>query len=284
MHKVNIKVRIMCMKEEIISFLNETRRGELPFFIEMAGISYCDESYRISRKNSTIYVFEYVLEGEGTVITDGKEFTAKKGDIYILHRRSDHLYYSDKANPWTKIWFNARGPLIDSLVQLYRLTHINHIENVPVSSLFLDLLGAARKAGNYNPAFSDEASRLFFQLILTLYPHVHKEQPTYSGDARILKEYLDKNNSAKVELKDLCDQIYHSPSQTIRIFKKAFGITPYQYLLNQKIELAKLLLLNSNKSIKEISMDLNFYDEHYFSNLFKTKTGISPLKYRKQNH
>lgn len=283
MHKVNAKVRIMRMKEEIISFLNETHREELPFFIEMAGISYCDETYRISRKNSSIYVFEYILDGEGTVITDGRKFTAKKGDIYILHRRSDHLYYSDKTNPWTKIWFNARGPLIDSMVQLYRLTHTNHIEGVPAASLFLDLLDAARQAGNYNFAFSDEASQLFFQLILMLYPHVHRDQPVYSGDARILKEYLDKNNCNKVELKDLCDQIYHSPSQTIRIFKKAFGITPYQYLISQKIELAKLLLLNSNKSIKEISLDLNFYDEHYFSNLFKEKTGISPLKYRKQS-
>lgn len=273
----------MRMKEEIISFLNETSGEELPFFIEMTGISYCDESYRISRKNSSIYVFEYILEGEGSVITDGRKFMAKQGDIYILHRGSEHLYYSDKSNPWTKIWFNARGPLIDSLVQLYRLSHTNHIENVPVSSVFYDLLNAARQAGNYNPAFSDEASRLFFQLILTLYPYVHREQPAYSGDAKILKEYLDKNNYNKVELKDLCDQIYHSPSQTIRIFKKAFGITPYQYLINQRIELAKLLLLHSNKSIKEISLDLNFYDEHYFSNLFKGKTGISPLKYRKQH-
>ncbi len=271
------------MKEEIISFLNETRREELPFFIEMAGISYCDESYRISRKNSPIYVFEYVLEGEGTVITDGRRFTARKGDAYILHRGSEHLYYSDKSNPWTKIWFNASGPLIDSLIHLYRLTHINHMENVPVSALFHDLLHAARQAGNYNPAFSDEASRLFFQLILTLYPHVHREPFAYSGDARVLKEYLDKNICTRVELKDLCGQIYHSPSQTIRIFKKAFGVTPYQYLISQRMELAKLLLLNSNKSIREISADLNFYDEHYFSNLFKDKNGISPLKYRKQN-
>lgn len=271
------------MREEIVSFLNESLQVEPPFFIEMTGISYCDDSYYIARKNSPMYVFEYILEGEGTVIVEGMKFTAKKDDVYILHRHSNHKYYSDRANPWTKIWFNAKGPLIDSLVRIYKLSNIHHIEGSNVSSFFFQMLSKAIQAKDNHTNFSDEASQIFFELILSLYPCVHIENPSYSKDAGILKDYLDKNNMNKVVLKDLCDQIYHSPSQTIRIFKKAFGITPYQYLMNQKLELAKLILLNTNKSIKEISLDLNFYDEHYFSNFFKEKIGISPLNFRKIN-
>ncbi|MDF2486881.1 MAG: hypothetical protein K0R46_3049 [Herbinix sp.] len=273
----------MCMTEDIISFLNEAHEEELPFFIEMTGISYCDETYRIARRNSTFYVFEYILEGEGTVIVDDKSFTIGKGDVYILHRHSNHQYYSSKTNPWTKIWFNARGPLIDHIVGLYKLSHTIHIQNIDVSHIFLQLLDAARQAGNYNADFAAVASKLFFSLIIELYPHVHKKLSGYSKESVILKEYIDKNYCNKIELKELCELIYHSPSQTIRIFKQAFGVTPYQYLISQKMELAKLLLLNSNKSIKEISQDLNIYDEHYFSNLFKEKVGVSPLKFRKTN-
>ncbi|MDF2943416.1 MAG: hypothetical protein K0S01_2274 [Herbinix sp.] len=271
------------MREDIVSFINEAVDSEPPFFIEMTGISYCDDTYRIARKNSPIYVFEYVLEGEGTVIVDGKKFIAKAGDVYILHRHSNHKYYSDRLNPWTKIWFNATGPLIDSLIQIYKLNYTNHIIGTNVSSLFYQILSLARQAKNNDANFIEQASQIFYKIILSIYPSIHKDDPTYSKDAAILKDYLDKNNMNKVELKDLCDQIYHSPSQTIRIFKKAFGITPYQYLMNQKLELAKLILLNTNKSIKEISLDLNFYDEHYFSNFFKEKIGISPLNYRKTN-
>jgi AraC-like DNA-binding protein len=53
--------------------------------------------------------------------------------------------------------------------------------------------------------------------------------------------------------------------------------------MNQKIELAKLLLLNTNKSIKEIAAELNFCDEHYFSNYFTQRIGLAPLKFRKLN-
>jgi AraC-like DNA-binding protein len=249
----------------------------------MAGISYCDETYRITRRNSPIYVFEYILEGEGTVITDGKRFKAKKGDVYILHRQSNHEYFCDRTDPWTKIWFNAKGHLIDSLIQIYKLNQTNHIYNADVSRLFFELLDKARQAKISNSSFIKDASLIFHELVLSLYPYVHKNPEAFSKEAGVLKEYLDQNNKNKFGLKELSEQIYHSPSQTIRIFKKAFGITPYQYLMNQKIELAKLLLLNTNKSIKEIAAELNFCDEHYFSNYFTQRIGLAPLKFRKLN-
>lgn len=271
------------MREDIVSFVMDDVE-EPPFFIEMTGISYCDETYRIARKNSLIYVFEYILEGEGTIITDEMKFTAKKGDIYILHRQSNHEYYSNRANPWTKIWFNARGPLIDGLMQLYGLNHINHIPDTDASSYLFRILSCAKETHNTRAEFIEAASMIFYELILFLHKSVHKDNhPLYSSEAMTLKQYLDMNNRNNVTLKELSMQIYHSPSQTIRIFKKSFGITPYQYLMNQKLELAKLILMNTNKSIKEISIDLNFRDEHYFSNYFKKKIGVSPRYFRK-NH
>lgn len=274
----------MSMREDIVSFLNEDTPMETPFFIEMTGISYCDETYRIARKNSPIYVFEYILEGEGTVIVEDKQFVARKGDVYILHRQSNHEYYSDKAKPWTKIWFNAVGTLIDSLMQVYGLNNINHITGIDVSSYFYQILDLARQSKTSNLEFIKKASQIFFELILTLQPEVHKEAQPYRKEASILKEYIDQNIMNNIELKDLSQLIYHSNSQTIRIFKKAFGYTPYQYLMNQKLELSKLLLLNTNKSIKEISAELNFYDEHYFSRYFHEKIGVSPQAYRKKHH
>lgn len=97
----------------------------------------------------------------------------------------------------------------------------------------------------------------------------------------LLKQYLDNNNCSNITIDELAKLIYRSPSHTIRIFSQAFGVTPYQYLMRQKTELAKLILLNTNKSIKEISVELNFGDEHYFSNYFKEKAGVSPNHFRK---
>lgn len=268
------------MYEDIYSFL-QGDLDEAEFYIEMTGISYCDESYRISRKTSDIYVFEYILEGEGTVICDGKVFTAVKGDVYILKRKSNHEYFSHKDNPWTKIWFNAKGSLIEMLLSLYSLNHLMHLKDVPLSSFFFRILETAKNADNSRD-FERAAALIFFEMLLYL-KEQHFTAAVKSEEAVLLKAYLDKHNKEQVTIDELSKLIYRSPSQTIRIFRQAFGITPYKYLMKQKMELAKLLLLNTNMTIKEISLDLNFHDEHYFSNYFKDNYGLSPLNYRKSN-
>ena len=62
-----------------------------------------------------------------------------------------------------------------------------------------------------------------------------------------------------------------------REFKRYYGVTPYQYILDRKIAVARRLLLVTNMKVFEISAQLGFSDEYYFSDLFKAKTGVSPL-------
>ena len=117
--------------------------------------------------------------------------------------------------------------------------------------------------------------------ILMMYKYKNSETKI-SSDAIILKNYIDAHPKENISIKTLSKLIFKSESQTNRIFKKNFSITPYEYILNNKISRAKLILQNSNISIKEISFMLGFSDEHYFSNIFKKKTGISPSAYKKK--
>lgn len=96
-----------------------------------------------------------------------------------------------------------------------------------------------------------------------------------------MKDFLNAQITEKFKMDTLCKHVSKSESQTIRIFKKAYGITPYNYVLNKKISLAKKLIKNTNLSIKQIAEKLNFADEYYFSNFFKQKVGVTPTKYRK---
>ena len=66
-----------------------------------------------------------------------------------------------------------------------------------------------------------------------------------------------------------------------KMFKQYTGIAPVQYHLDLKIQRAREMLLSTDRSIKEIAFDLDFHSIHYFSRLFKKKTGISPSDIRK---
>jgi AraC-like DNA-binding protein len=268
------------MYEEIISFVKEVYES-YPFAIQMTGISYCDGTYRIERRNSPIYCFEYIIKGEGTVNVNGNRFTPVQGDVYILPKGSDHIYYSDSKNPWEKIWFNIEGPLIDNLMQAYKLNNIYHIENLDLSELFHKMFNNAQEKSRSQKEVFQKASIIFHEILLAIYSRTEKRKKSYNEIALQLKQYIDKNLENKLTIKNLSNQVFRSPSQIIRIFKEEFGLTPYDYILSKKLETAELLLLNTNLPIKQIALKLKFADEHYFSNYFKAKTGVAPTGYRK---
>jgi AraC-like DNA-binding protein len=108
-----------------------------------------------------------------------------------------------------------------------------------------------------------------------------KRDDRLSGIGAEMKDFLNTRITEKFQICDLCRHISRSESQTIRLFKKIFGITPYTYVLDKKIGFAKKLLMDTNLSVKEIATKLCFSDEYYFSNIFKKKTGLTPSQYRR---
>lgn len=96
-----------------------------------------------------------------------------------------------------------------------------------------------------------------------------------------IKQCLDLNIENAIDINDVSLQLGYSKNYIIKLFRECYGITPYTYFRNRKIELAKQYLLNTNLNINEISTKLNFADQHYFSSSFKAIAGITPSEYRK---
>lgn len=262
---------------EDIIYLSDN--GCQPINIHLAGISYCDGTYIINRTNSSIFVFEYIVKGTGTIIYEGKKHTASEGDAYILHSGSNHTYYSDSQNPWVKVWINVSGNLIENLINAYELSDTVVVKNCNIHYLFNDFISLARSNRPIDEVVKLGAIKLH-EIIAEIHEHVTGKVPRNSDAAKI-KEYIDKRVNSSITIKELSELIYRSSAQTIRIFKKEYGLTPYAYLIESKVKMAKLLLRNTSMSIKQISYELSFTDEHYFSNIFKKITGVSPRQYRK---
>lgn len=267
------------MREDIISFVREPGRPQ-PFFVEMTGISWCDSSYRIARTNSPISVVEYVIEGKGTVHVDGHSFTASAGDVYLLHRGSTHWYVSDGDDPWVKVWMNIGGPLVDSLIWDYGLNKLNHVQGLDIQAMLQQVYDLAQEAHDDPDCFFAEASVAFHRIVQRIHLFTQKDESQRQPEAVRMKLWLDRHLYERTDIAETAAQVFRSPSQAIRIFKREFGVTPIDYLLGQRVETAKLLLRNTNLQVKEIAYRLCFADEHYFSNYFKKRVGVAPGEYR----
>ena len=94
------------------------------------------------------------------------------------------------------------------------------------------------------------------------------------------KRYIDTNFDEKINLELLAHLRFTSKFHLIRVFKKYYGITPRQYLINKRIEKAKNSLKNGN-SVTETCYAIGFESINSFSNLFRAKTGMPPSIYRR---
>ena len=267
------------MYEEII---HVPPQPDSPFTVQMAGISYCDGSYLIDRPNSRVHCLEYIVSGTGTVQEDGKIFTASQGDVYLLHRGRHQHYYSDSADPWVKIWMNVCGPLSDRLITLYSLDHVNHIPNATgMEAPFRAFVDNARNRHKQAPGCHPEAL-LFHTVILGLADILRMRKSTHTPAlAAQVKQAIDRAPNYRITLEEIAQTLFCSKSHAIKVFHEAYGIPPYAYILQQKTQLAMLLLQNSSLSIGQIADMLGFCDSHYFSGFFKSRVGVPPRQYRR---
>lgn len=268
------------MKEDIVSF--PAPESGSPFIVQLAGISWCDGTYRIRRSACSMYVLEYVVKGRGYLDNGGEVFYPKAGDVYIVHEKTPHEYGSSADDPWKKLWFNVEGQLMREMINCYGLTGIWHVPQCDMQAQFCAGLEELRQQPR---DVHDCAARIVLGIIQTLSKHLKTAGTNslkVSPEGRKLKNMLDHGVMLNPSTSDMAAHIGRSVSQTIRIFKRDWGVTPYQYLLDKRIQLAKLLLANSVKSVKEIAYELGFTDEFYFSDIFKKKTGVSPSIFRRR--
>lgn len=265
------------MKEDIISFVYDK---SLPFSVTMCGISYCDGSYEIYRKNSEVSVIEYILSGCGTVSVNGKSFCAEKDDIYFLQRGEDQFYYSDAENPWIKIWMNFSGTLSDSIAECHNLNDIHHFHAPELKKYFFDIYEIARLGGNAK-AVGEKCANIFLTLAQKLSDITVDENRSKYGIARKVKAYIDEKNHFSINLDDISAALSYSKNHIIRAFKQQYKITPYAYIQDRRLSVAESLLKNSTYSVSEIAEKLSFCDVRYFSSCFSNKYGASPTEYRK---
>ena len=93
-------------------------------------------------------------------------------------------------------------------------------------------------------------------------------------------DYMNENYTAGVSCTELSKLIKMDKYSFIRNFKAQTSKTPYEYLLDLKIEKAKKMLKINDYTITEISMMCGFSSHSHFTSTFKKKTGVSPTEYR----
>ncbi len=271
------------MKETIFQMktISDAIPQALQLRFAMCGTTYPNRSYHIYRPNSMYCCLEYIVKGSGTVNVNGQTFHPKAGDTYLLLQGKDQNYFSNKKDPWEKIWVNFSGDYALSLASLLGIGERSYFPSLDTSDLLLKLQTVAQYPDREDAAENCAAilSRLFFRLAEAQTPVSEK---THTAVGQMLL-YIEQHETERISVEQLAQVCQKSPSQAERLFAAEVGMPIYRYILTRKLELAKQLLRETGMTVREISSFLSFEDEFYFSGLFRKKTGYSPSQYRKES-
>ena len=266
------------LENEVLTYIHQSQK-KVPLAIESFGITFPNPNFHIQRIDSRYFILEYIVSGKGHLKVDGKLHTLHANDVYLLEPGSSHEYYADKDDPFKKYWINFKSDVFFHIFNEYNLKQIFVFHDTDISKE-MEKIFELEKISLYNDKIYKEASKYLFSIFMKL---AEKDQVSTEDSLtaqQILAE-LDKAIDSSVSIDEICDRLFISRSKLIREFKKYYHITPHAYLVNQKIAFSKMLLQNTTHSIKSIANHLGFADEHYFSNVFKSKTNMTPSEYRK---
>lgn len=228
--------------------------------------------------------FYYIVEGEGELTIGGRTYRPEPGQLFLMPQGVKQSYSTVAGRPpFGKYWCHFRAmlgnrPIFDvletpvfvradgfaELTDLFQrlqywqnrreLTAAIHVRAALLELIagFLDRSGAVRlrtaKTGSLDSI----------------------------GRAIV---YIEQHLSEHVSVEELAHMTHFHPNYFIRLFKRATGYSPIQYVNRMRMEKAKHLLTVTNESVSDIAGRLGL-EVSYLSRMFKEYTGMSPSDYR----
>lgn len=109
----------------------------------------------------------------------------------------------------------------------------------------------------------------------------NQDDPEKLQRLRIILSYIHDNYAQHISLDDIARQVGLCKSECCRFFKRQMGASPFDYLLDYRVG-RSLGYLQDGASVAQAAEAVGFSDASYFSKVFRSRTGRSPSKYRKE--
>jgi AraC-like DNA-binding protein len=256
------------------------------FYLQSIGHFCCDEGYFTRREGYKSFLLIYTISGKGYAKYRNKQYELTSGQVLIMDCYDFQEYYSDKDELWEIKWIHFNGSTsYEYFNTIYeKFGPVINIYDKPSIPAYLDEITILAKEGDLQ--LEVKASRLIMGMLTELLLADSQKNDEYK--VRMLNEhvqsamdYVDSNFEHDISLVDMaasaCCSVYHFT----RVFKRATGYSPHEYLIKYRVNKAKSQLKNTTKSIDDIAGCVGFCSTSNFIRTFRELEDMTPLKYRK---
>ncbi len=211
---------------------------------------------------------------------DGRELSAKSGNCIYLPKKSRYrLVFSNiRKNPSAYLinchfFFEEKEHVLSKEPVVLPTEKDREIGNV------FRLLAGRRVSDAY-------LKSSIWALIDLWSDHERKEETLQRKLPSFLQtalSYIEEHEEEEISASHLSEICLVSPSYFRKEFHRCFGMSPMEYLIGRRMDVAKRYLEMGDLNVSEVSSILGFSSPAYFSRIFKEKSGISPKDYMKKS-
>lgn len=260
----------------------EQQSSDTDLSIRNVGFSQCPPGYTYGWDTRDYYLIHFCLSGYGTYSTGQASFSIAPGDGFLITPGSTILHLSDSKDPFSICWVGFQGERVPDYLKkagldeqhlLFHYTKDNLLESC-IENLY-DLVR--------NPGTSSLTLTGYLYLLLGALADNHQARQDTQVPLNHFEKavrYIKHNIRSPITVEQLAEQHNIAPSQLYRSFQKHCGMSPKQYLDQEKIRKSCELMQKTDLSMHEIARYLGYeYDTHFYKT-FARIMGQKPSEYK----
>ncbi len=231
--------------------------------------------------------FLFCTEGKGLVYMDSGAIPMEAGDMVVVNSKHIHSIFSHKNIKYycliiCNVFFKENG------IDIEKLDFKEKIRDKKAEDLIKNI-AVLFSGGDDDYIVPDKRKSILEYIIYMCKKYSSRKDETFFKNQKnhnaILDtiEYINGNFKKKITLDELARKAGYSKFHFARIFKETTGCTIIDHINIYRCEVAKNMLVHTNKPITQICIECGFEQSAYFSRTFKKIYGILPSEYRKRH-
>jgi len=243
----------------------------------------------------------WVIQGAVKLTTARGVYTVQQGESAFIN--SDMMHLQEPLSPRTIVLgqvfdISLISGSADSVFAKKYVEPVLNCKNIdalifqPVQSAHRKLIESVRQAYDFadlqQPGYEIYVRNHLSEAWLTIYQesqkYFQKRDGTNSVSEERLKammQYIHSHYHEKVTLADIAASVSVSDREVLRTFRRGLQKTPFQYLTEVRIRMARRLLQDTSRQVTDIAYECGFGSPSYFSKVFHDAMEMTPQEYRK---
>lgn len=247
------------------------------------GLQSCAPSHSWGPGVRDHYLIHLVVSGHGQYTVNGRSFALGPGDLFLVKPNQVVTYCADENNPWEYYWVGFNGAFANKLIQQTPFSDQSPVYHCREADELKEALLAIYNSRGPEPRHESAMVGHLYLFLSCLMKQAQECDPRVcnasSQYVHAAIKYIQFNYSHDISIDDIAKAVGVSRSHLYRVFMSNVGQSPIDYLTNYRIGEACDLLRNSKLSIAEIAVSVGFFDQFYFSRVFKKTKGVPPSRY-----